>query len=117
MSQLPVSLPACGHGAETTTFLRLTFEVGPRHYAETSGTIDELQKLFQATRTSIRLEPWVSTIQKIENGKRSDVLPPSYKLSLVCAQTSKLLAEKSGQLLTANDLLAFISNTLKGGDK
>ncbi|MBX9878084.1 MAG: hypothetical protein K2Y22_06450 [Candidatus Obscuribacterales bacterium] len=117
MTQLPVSLPACGHGTESSVFLFLACEVGPRHHAECRRSIEELEKLFQATGTSIRLETWISTIQKVEEGKLSDVLPPTYKLSLGCAKNYQRLAEKPGQLLTATDLLAFISNTLKGGDK
>ena len=117
MSQLPVSLPPCGHGAESSVFLFLGCEVGPRHHDECRRSIKELEKLFQETGTSIRLETWISTIHKVENGKLSDVLPPMYKLSLGCAKNYQRLAEKPGQLLTATDLLTFISDTLKGGDK
>lgn len=116
MSQLPASLPACGHGTETSVFLFLVCEVGRRHHDDCVGAIEELQRLFQTTGTSIRLETWISNVFKSENGKLTDVLPPSYRLSLGCNRTYQRLAETSGQLLSAKELLAFISKTLKGGE-
>lgn len=117
MSNFPKSLPECGHGAEPSTFLFLSFSVGPRHDDQTRRTIEELKKLFAATGTPIRLKTWVSNIYKYdaETRKRDDVLPPEYRLSLGCLGPYKPLAQTSGKLLSANELLAFIANTLKGG--
>ncbi len=119
MSKLPPALPECGHGVEPTTFLFLSCQVGRRHHAETTAALAELQKRFKATGTSIRLKTWISTIYKHDSdtNKYTDVLPPTYALSLGCAAGYQRLAEKSGQLLHAKDLLAFISETLKGGNK
>lgn len=117
MSKIPSALPECGHGAEPTTFLFLSCQVGRRHHAETVAAIEKLQKQFKATGTSIKLKTWISTIFKHESetNKYIDVLPPTYTLSLGCPSGYQRLAEKSGQLLTASDLLAFIGKTLKGG--
>jgi hypothetical protein len=117
MSKIPSALPECGHGFEPTTFLFLSCRVGARHQVACRKAIDELQKLFAATGTSIELQTWVSRISQEDpaTGKYLDVLPPTYTLSLGCAKTYQPLAEKSGQLLTAKQLLAFISETLKGG--
>jgi hypothetical protein len=116
MSQLPMSLPACGHGTETTTYLFLACEVGPRHRADCIRAVEELKQLFSATGTSIRLETWISIVYKSDNGKFTDVLPPTYRLSLGCNAGYQRLAETSGQPLSAKELLAFISKTLKGGE-
>lgn len=117
MSKIPSALPECGHGVEPTTFLFLSCQVGDRHQVACRKAIEDLQKLFAATGTSIELRTWISRIAQHDpkTGKYVDVLPPAYKLSLGCAKTYKPLAEKYGQLLTANQLLAFIGETLTGG--
>lgn len=117
MSKIPSALPECGHGVEPTTFLFLSCQVGRRHHAACRKAIENLKKLFTATSTSIELQTWISVISQHDpvTGLYLDVLPPTYRLSLGCRKGYQPLAERSGHLLTANQLLAFIGETLTGG--
>ena len=117
MFELPASLPSCGHGVETSTYLLLSCQSGYRHHAACAQALDELRKLFEATGTSIRLKTCHSGISQYNEKTRKyeDVLPPSYSLSLGCNGPFQPLASQSGRVLNASQLLAFISETLKGG--
>ena len=114
MSKLPSALPDCGHGNESTTFLFLYCEIGLRHHEQCLAQVRQLEKLFVQSGTGIRLETWISVAHKCEpeTYKLSDVLPPKYRLSLGCAAGYQRLAEQTGRLLSVDELLAFIGETL-----
>lgn len=117
MSELPGALPECGHGAELSTFLFLSCQVGERHHADCKFELDQLHEIFRALGTPVKLETWISNVYQWDPKakKYTDVLPPAYFLSLGCARTYKRLGQKSGKLLTADELLNFIAETLRGG--